>query len=464
MKRIIHRVLLLWILVPLFSLAQNSSNFAREAVLADLDYLYEALQQTHIDAFAYMSPKELEQAYQKTRATIIQDSLSGLEATELLQPFVAQLKNGHTAIPFPIPEYIAYASEGGSLFPLEVILHEGEYKVTANWSKESRIVPGTRLLAINGEPIAEIFKNLYRQLSGERLYYLQAKAEYFSLPRLYWQIYGPQDTFKVSVELSGQIQELELSSVAALDDFEYNRTDAVNAEMNLELTANAAILNPGSFKDDLNIYKAFIDSSFVEINKRNLPNLIIDLRGNGGGDDSFADYLTSYIADKPFKWCSEFKLRSSRQLKEALAPNRDTTSAYQNAIFSKAEGEVFDYDFPLYQPQPVSRRYQGKIYVLINRHSYSQAAVTAAQIQDYGWGTIVGEETAEYPSLYASVFNFSLPNTGIPVVVSKGLIVRVSGDRSERGVLPDIEIANNPFDSEDQQLKKLLQILKQPLD
>ncbi|MDC7996534.1 S41 family peptidase [Gilvibacter sediminis] len=464
MKRIIHQILLLWILVPLFSLAQNSNNFTREAVLADLDYLYDALRQTHIAPFAYVSAQELEAAYQQTRTAITQDSLNVLEATKLLQPFAAQLKNGHTEVVFPIPQYIEYASQGGKLFPLEAIFHQGDYKVTANWSEDKRIQPGTKLLSINGEPIQDVFEKLYRQLAGERPYYIQTKAEFFTLPRLYWQVYGPQESFQVGVELSGSVQELELSAVAALDDFEYIRTDAVNAEMNLEFTANAAVLNPGSFKDDLNLYKAFIDSSFVEIKKRNLPNLIIDLRGNGGGDDSFADYLTSYIADKPFKWCSEFKLRSSRQLKDALAANRDTTSAYQNAIFSKANGEVFSYDFPKYEPKPASRRYQGEVYVLVNRHSYSQAAVTAAQLKDYGWATIVGEETAEYPSLYASVFNFSLPNTGIPVVVSKGEIVRVSGDRSARGVLPDIEIANNPFDSEDQQLKKLLQILKQPLD
>ena len=139
MKRIIHQLLQLWVLVPFFGLAQNSTNFSRDAVLADLDYLYDAIRKTHIDPFAYVSPQELEKAYNQTRATITQDSLSGFEATELLQPFVAQLKNGHTAIPFPIPEYIAYASEEGSLFPLEVIFHDGDYKVTANWSKESRI-------------------------------------------------------------------------------------------------------------------------------------------------------------------------------------------------------------------------------------------------------------------------------------------------------------------------------------
>ncbi|MEJ2006459.1 MAG: S41 family peptidase [Cyclobacteriaceae bacterium] len=52
-----------------------------------------------------------------------------------------------------------------------------------------------------------------------------------------------------------------------------------------------------------------------------------------------------------------------------------------------------------YQPQPEDKRFKGKVYVLINRLSHSMAAVTAAQIQDYDFGILVGEETGDYPPL-----------------------------------------------------------------
>ena len=97
-----------------------------------------------------------------------------------------------------------------------------------------------------------------------------------------------------------------------------------------------------------------------------------------------------------------------------------------------------------------------KVYVLVNRQSHSQATVTAAQIQDYGFATIVGEETGEYPSLYASIFQFKLPNTQIPVNVSKGKIVRVNGSTAETGVIPDIYIKDHLLDEEDEILEGLL--------
>lgn len=101
----------------------------------------------------------------------------------------------------------------------------------------------------------------------------------------------------------------------------------------------------------------------------------------------------------------------------------------------------------------------GRIYVLVNSQSISQAAVTAAQIQDYGWGTIVGEETGEYPSLYASIFQYVLPNTGIVVSISKGRITRENGSNKEEGVIPEIFIKDLLIDEKDEILNGLLKMI-----
>ena len=98
----------------------------------------------------------------------------------------------------------------------------------------------------------------------------------------------------------------------------------------------------------------------------------------------------------------------------------------------------------------------GKVFVLVNRQSHSQAAVTAAQIQDYDFGIVVGEETGDYPSLYASQFQYLLPNTGIPVKVSKGYIVRVNGTTEKHGVIPDIFIKDHLLDEKDEILNGLI--------
>ena len=94
--------------------------------------------------------------------------------------------------------------------------------------------------------------------------------------------------------------------------------------------------------------------------------------------------------------------------------------------------------------------------MLVNRQSSSQSTVTASQIKDYGWGTVVGEETAEFPNLYASIYSYTLPKTGITVEVSKGKIERVSGIDNGRGLMPEIEIKDHLLDDKDEILEKLL--------
>jgi C-terminal processing protease CtpA/Prc len=97
---------------------------------------------------------------------------------------------------------------------------------------------------------------------------------------------------------------------------------------------------------------------------------------------------------------------------------------------------------------------------LVNRQSYSQSTVTAAQIQDYGFGQVVGEETAEHPNLFASIFTYELPKTGIRVDVPKGKIQRVNGVDDNKGVIPDILIADHLLDEEDEILEGLLKQLE----
>ena len=94
---------------------------------------------------------------------------------------------------------------------------------------------------------------------------------------------------------------------------------------------------------------------------------------------------------------------------------------------------------------------------MVNRQSHSQSAVTAAQIQDYNFGVIVGEETGDYPSLYASIFQYELPNTKIVVNISKGFITRVNGSKKEEGVIPDIIIKDYLLDEEDEILEGVLE-------
>jgi len=443
-------------IATLTSFGQSKAKFSKEEVMKDLGVLRESLLEAHYDLYAYTTERKFDAAYLEAKSSITQDSLNLLEASSHFQRLISVVNNGHTEIDFPGQSYGEYAYAGGTIFPLEIAFEYSKPLVRKNWSDNDRIPIGAEILSIKGKSISEILSKIYPQISAERPYFKNAKIELYSFPRLYWQVFGRQDTFEVKIRSNEKTKVYLVKAVNLIEGFEMRRNEVLNAQMILKFYKKSAYLNPGNFAGDEQKYQRFIDSSFIEISRKNSENLIIDLRNNAGGDNAFSDYLVSYFADKSFKWNSEFTLKTSQFLKEHIRQNNDTTDTYFQQILAHKNGEIYDYEFDEYEPQPIEKRFAGKVFVLVNRQSHSQSAVAAAQIQDYNFGTIVGEETGDYPSLYASQFSYKLPNTGIPVKVSKGYIVRVNGSKKEEGVIPEIYIKDHLLDEKDEILDTLL--------
>lgn len=433
--------------------------FSKEKVLDDLKNLKTVLEDSHYDLFAYTTKTDFERTYNSIKNQIQQDSLTLLQTTNLFQQLSSIVNNGHTYIDFPIKPYINYIQSGGTLFPLEITFENGKSYVRKNWSKNLEITVGSEIVSINGKFMDEIVCNFYPYISAERSYFKKAKIEFYSFPRYFWQVFEKQDSFRIELKTKDKIKTINVKAINAIDDFETKRTEIFHSNRELKYFNKTAYLNPGAFSGNEQKFKAFIDSAFIDIKHKKSKNLIIDLRNNTGGNDYFSDYMVSYFADKPFKWCSSFKIKTSKTLKEYTRKNNDTTKVYFQQILKHKDGEIYSPKLHLYQPQEISKQYKGAVYVLVNRQSISQASVTAAQIQDYGWGKIVGEETGEYPSLYASVFQYSLPNTGVIVNISKGHIIRVNGSKKEEGVIPDIFIKDHLIDEKDEILNGLLEII-----
>ncbi|TFV95655.1 peptidase S41 [Algoriphagus kandeliae] len=446
----------------LFTLASfGQKKFAQQEVLEDLQYLRESLEEAHYNLYAYITEEAFNRNFEAVKSSITQDSLSTLEVTSLFQAVISKANNGHTEIPFPGSAYIDYAYSGGTVFPLELAFENGKALIRKNWSENPELEIGAEITSINNQPFHELLQKIYPFLSAERRYFKLAKLELFSFPRLYWQAFGEQKTFEIEIKKDGNLETYQIPSIRVIEDYEMNRNEIFSGERELQFVHQSAYLKPGNFGGDEQEYRSFIDSSFVEIKKKNVPNLIIDLRNNLGGDDSFSDYLVSYIADKPFRWNSEFTLKTSAILKAHVRENYDTTDVYWQNVLTHEDGSIYPYEFPEKDPQPAEKRYSGEVYVLVNRQSHSQSAVTAAQIQDYGFATIVGEETGDFPSLYASQYSYALPNTGIEVKISKGYIVRVNGSKKAEGVIPDIYIKDHLLDEDDEILDGLIKHIEQ---
>jgi len=75
-------------------------------------------------------------------------------------------------------------------------------------------------------------------------------------------------------------------------------------EFKMDSTLNAGILTIRmfTFYQELERYQLFIDKAFKVMDAQQIPNLVIDLRGNLGGDPESAAYLIRYLANMPFTY------------------------------------------------------------------------------------------------------------------------------------------------------------------
>lgn len=457
--------LIIAIFLSNIGIAQTTAKFSSQLVREDFDYLYESLQSTHYNLFVFQSKKKYDSLYNQLRLNIYGDSLTQLQTVTLYQRLASFANTGHCEIDFPAKSYIDYAYAGGTVFPLELAFEKGKVYIRKNLSTNNSLTVGDEILRIDEKPIYNLQKSFYQIISAESDYARNAKLEFWSFPRLYYQMFGTKEEWEVQIKSQDKKIRNVLVKAISVIDFETKRNgELVNPQRAFRYYGKVAYLNPGGFSsseaDGEAVFKQFIDSVFMDLKLSGRRDLIIDLRNNPGGHNAYSDYLISYFATKPFKWYDAFTLKTSKILKTQTRLQPDTTDAYSRAILSNVDGKTFKYEFEPQNPVLQAKRFQGKVYVLVNRQTYSMAAVAASLIQDYNFGRIVGEETGDPPTLYASQFSYQLPKTGITVKVPKGYIVRPNGDRSFKRLKPDMIINDHLLDSNDEILNRLLGKLK----
>jgi carboxyl-terminal processing protease len=137
---------------------------------------------------------------------------------------------------------------------------------------------------------------------------------------------------------------------------------------------------------------------------RDAPGVVIDLRGNGGGDDSVAVNLAGLLFDKPT----------------------------QLMITRTRKG-----DANYYRARPAKNPYRGTVVLLVDGASGSASEQLAAGLQESGRAYVIGNVTEgddmdadleELPTGAYLIYAFGLPRT------PKGVVVE------GRGVIPDLEV------------------------
>lgn len=459
---------------PPYSVATLKSDFAQ---------LYQQLQQAHRDLYVNISKPEYDAHYRRFLNDIT-SPMSDSEARIYFQRFVALGNIAHARIDLPVSDFMAFREAGGKTLPLYLSLRGNRAFVESYYANEEKIEPGQEIIAINDKPVAQWVDQFSQYLSAESQAISNTLLEMY-FPYLMWLETGAPDTFTLTVKTKSGPQTF---SINARDREQQQASIAQRAAGMVEpaplreyrmLDGNIGYLRPGPFYNaeeaddnvwDATAFKQMIDDAFTHFQQQQATALLIDLRDNPGGTNSFSDYMIAWFADQPFRFASDFSVKVSQQAirsnEKRLEQSTDTgdTSHILQSFYDKSDiGDIFSMALPHAEPRQ-GKRFEKPVFVLINRYSYSNAVSVAAIVQDYGFGTLIGEKTADLATTYGAMEHFTLPETGIEVGFPKALIVRPNGSRVPDGVSPDISFDFEAAGSDDKSvLKQVTKIIRQNL-
>lgn len=437
--------------------AQPRADLPAQDVRADFAELYTRIQESHFDLFARRSKSDYDSEYSRVLAGLTAP-MRPAAVRAAFQKFLAYGRVAHANIDFPAEDYNAYRASGGRVLALFPRIDGETARVGDLYSGNRDIRRGDEILAVDGEEFPIWLARLSKHVSADNPYMAASMIE-TRFPALFWLDVGSRDRASLrlrrdGVEFESTVPFRTRPEILAEIETQPKGLDLDPSERVARMEGDIAYLRPGVFFNldenpakmwETTAFGAFIDAAFGNFIDAGARTLLIDLRDNPGGDNSFSDLMVRRFANQPFRFCKSFTIKVSRaavdsNAKRLMDASPDAISQKLAAAYARSKpGDKIEFEIPIVQPL-AARRFQGRVFILVNRRTYSNSVQVAALAQDYRFAKILGEETADLATTYGAMETFTLSRTGITVNFPKALIVRVNGDLSPRGVVPDITI------------------------
>jgi C-terminal processing protease CtpA/Prc len=203
------------------------------------------------------------------------------------------------------------------------------------------------------------------------------------------------------------------------------------------------------FDEPATAFPALLSEAFRRLEEARTPNLIIDLRGNGGGIGANVAHLVSYLVDRPFTPTTRMTFRGNDAYYRRITP--DSLGLDEYFGLRPADGEFLitrsDRIGELGNFPPLGiRPYRGRVVVLIDGGTVSAAGMAAGLIRELTQASFVGREAGGYAGTSNGLRQLSVrgahTQTGINFPLSHSEF-GVSSHLRKRGVVPDYPVASS---------------------
>jgi hypothetical protein len=439
---------LLLVCIPLKSGAQMESKlFSIDELKEDFNYWRDKLERKNPMLYYYNSKSEVDRFLDSLFA-LIDHPMSDLEFYNLVSPATFFLKDVHSGIQAS-PVMYHHIVNHPSILPIDIVwLNQGAYVSVSD--SLNQIKRGSQVLSINGVDISHIVRSSIERMPNDG--YSIANS-IFNVSTNFWMIYHRiydfNETYKIeyinelgakdTIELKGSNWRTLWELRKGMDRPMF-KDDVPLITLEFIDTMKTAILRVRSF--DNNLFKDSkqgkfdpqIKAAIKQIQDSQASNLILDIRGNGGGDPLNGKLILKYLLDKKFTITQELRVVKKEESEDFYERTKKTWLPF----------------FGLGKFKPYKNQFKGEVYVLIDGGTSSAAGEFSGVLKREKNVEFIGSEAGGNPIILTGRYLKSkdfLPNTKLHYFV--GTICSINGDLKENegfGVIPDHIIHWKPID------------------
>lgn len=443
--------------------AQESMVYQPEQMQADLEKFKTALIKVHPGTYTHQNREEFNQMMNDLMLRTSKPMEAKIFYRIVLQ-LIANIHDGHT-------QAYTFGKLGSVInsqkrLPFQVYIKDERIFIVKNLSA-LEIAEGSEILSIDSNLSNEIIFDILAHYSsdGESQSGMQhwLGGPYKPFYRLYPEIFGEQPTYNL-VYRNYKTKKIIKTKIEAISKAVYKTREskkylsetvpekAFSFEINKENYAYLKISR--FFKDGYdepeNTYPDFYKQCFKKISDKNIKNLIIDLRNNGGGKGSNAAYLLQYFIDQPIVPAKEIMtLVDDKYLVEITGKTLNLNESFglkrkKDGTFKVTKHELLR-DLMSYDPIE-KYRYKGRLIVLINGGTTSAAGIAAGLLKEYTNADLVGTETYGYAGISNGVRQISIKGDHTETAIYLPLLhteYAIDEHIQKRSVVPDYNVSNS---------------------